>query len=29
MILQETGKAELDSAFDKLGLPPNFGKNAG
>ena len=29
MILQETGKAELDAAFDKLGLPPDFDKNAG
>ena len=28
MILQGLGKAELDAAFDKLGLPPDSGKNA-
>ncbi len=29
MTLQWPGKVELDAAFDKLGLPPDFDKNAG
>ena len=29
MILQWLGKVELDAAFDKLGLPPDSGNNAG
>ena len=28
MILQEFGKSELNAVFDKLGLPPDSGKNA-
>ena len=27
MTLQWPGKVELDAAFDKLGLPPDFDKN--
>lgn len=27
MILRETSNAELNVAFDKLGLPPDSGKN--
>lgn len=29
MILQWLGKVELEAAFDKPGLPPDSGKNAG
>ena len=29
MTLQEFGKAELNAVFDKLGLPPDSGNDAG